>query len=84
MAYATASDGARIHYSAVGRRNAPPVLMIQGLGADFLSQVADVGLTKNLGPWSVNELRVGLTRPGMDPNCGPSSSKGIASDHTVP
>lgn len=34
MAFATASDGIRIHYSAVGRRSEPPVLMIQGLGAD--------------------------------------------------
>ncbi len=34
MAFATASDGVRIHYSAVGRRSEPPVLMIQGLGAD--------------------------------------------------
>jgi 3-oxoadipate enol-lactonase len=34
MAYARASDGARIHYEAFGRRDAPVVLMIQGLGAD--------------------------------------------------
>ena len=34
MAFATAGDGVRIHYSAVGRRSAPPILMIQGLGAD--------------------------------------------------
>jgi 3-oxoadipate enol-lactonase len=34
MAYARASDGARIHYEAFGRRDAPAVLMIQGLGAD--------------------------------------------------
>lgn len=34
MAYARASDGARLHYEVTGRRHAPPVLMIQGLGAD--------------------------------------------------
>lgn len=34
MTYARAVDGARIHYEAFGRRGAPAVLMIQGLGAD--------------------------------------------------
>ena len=34
MTYARAADGARIHYEAFGRRGSPPVLMIQGLGAD--------------------------------------------------
>ncbi len=34
MARATANDGTRIHYEAFGRRSAPTVLMIQGLGAD--------------------------------------------------
>lgn len=34
MSWATASDGARLHYEVIGRRSAPPVLMIQGLGAD--------------------------------------------------
>src|SRR4051812_9884163 len=34
MPYAPAADGARIHYEAFGRRHAPVVLMIQGLGAD--------------------------------------------------
>ena len=34
MGYARAGDGARIHYEAFGRRGAPAVLMIQGLGAD--------------------------------------------------
>ena len=34
MSYARAGDGARIHYEAFGRRGAPAVLMIQGLGAD--------------------------------------------------
>jgi pimeloyl-ACP methyl ester carboxylesterase len=34
MPYATATDGVRLHYEVHGRRNAPPVLMIQGLGAD--------------------------------------------------
>jgi 3-oxoadipate enol-lactonase len=32
--YARASDGIRLHYEVVGRASAPPVLMIQGLGAD--------------------------------------------------
>ena len=34
MPYATASDGIRIHYAVTGRGSAPPVLLIQGLGAD--------------------------------------------------
>jgi 3-oxoadipate enol-lactonase len=34
MPYARASDGIRLHYSVCGRRGAPVVLMIQGLGAD--------------------------------------------------
>ena len=34
MSYARADDGARIHYEVFGRRSAPAVLMIQGLGAD--------------------------------------------------
>jgi 3-oxoadipate enol-lactonase len=32
--YATAADGARLHYEVLGRAGAPPVLMIQGLGTD--------------------------------------------------
>lgn len=34
MTYARASDGARLHYAQTGRPNGPPVLLIQGLGAD--------------------------------------------------
>ncbi len=34
MTYLRASDDARIHYSVTGRPGAPPVLFIQGLGAD--------------------------------------------------
>ena len=34
MSYATAGDGVRLHYEALGRKSATPVLMIQGLGAD--------------------------------------------------
>lgn len=34
MPYVRASDGARLHYRESGRRSGPPVLMIQGLGAD--------------------------------------------------
>lgn len=34
MAFATMTDGTRIHYKAAGRPGAPPLLMIQGLGAD--------------------------------------------------
>ena len=34
MAYARATDGIRLHYEALGRKSAPVVLMIQGLGAD--------------------------------------------------
>ncbi|MFM9037137.1 MAG: alpha/beta fold hydrolase [Actinomycetota bacterium] len=34
MSWATASDGTRLHYEAIGRKSAPPLLMIQGLGAD--------------------------------------------------
>lgn len=34
MPYVIASDGARIHYEALGRPGGQPVLMIQGLGTD--------------------------------------------------
>lgn len=34
MPYARSSDGIRLHYEVLGRRSAPAVLMIQGLGAD--------------------------------------------------
>ena len=35
MSYATTSDGVRIYYEVTGRRCGPPVLLIQGLGADL-------------------------------------------------
>jgi 3-oxoadipate enol-lactonase len=34
MPYATSTDGIRLHYQVTGRRSGPPVLFIQGLGAD--------------------------------------------------
>jgi pimeloyl-ACP methyl ester carboxylesterase len=34
MTYATASDGIRIHYQQTGRSGGPPVVLVQGLGAD--------------------------------------------------
>lgn len=34
MPYVRSTDGARIHYEVTGRKSAPPVLMIQGLGMD--------------------------------------------------
>jgi len=34
MTYARATDGIRLHYESIGRRGAPAVLMIQGLGTD--------------------------------------------------
>lgn len=34
MPFVRASDGIRLHYRQSGRRSGPPVLMIQGLGAD--------------------------------------------------
>lgn len=34
MPFVRASDGVRLHVSETGRRSGPPVLMIQGLGAD--------------------------------------------------
>src|SRR3954470_9259536 len=34
MPYTVAADGTRLHYETFGRRSAPAVLMIQGLGAD--------------------------------------------------
>ena len=34
MPYVRASDGIRLHYSTTGRAGSPPVVMIQGLGAD--------------------------------------------------
>lgn len=43
MTYVRSTDGARLHYTVTGRPSGPPVLMIQGLGAD-----------KNL--WAVQRL----------------------------
>jgi 3-oxoadipate enol-lactonase len=34
VTYATSADGIRLHYGVTGRRGGPPVLLIQGLGAD--------------------------------------------------
>ena len=34
MPYVRSTDGIRLHYRESGRRTGPPVLMIQGLGAD--------------------------------------------------
>ena len=34
MPYATSADGVRLHYEVTGRPGRPPVLFIQGLGAD--------------------------------------------------
>jgi 3-oxoadipate enol-lactonase len=34
MPHVRSSDGVRLHYGLTGRRNGPPVLLIQGLGAD--------------------------------------------------
>ena len=34
MTYVRTTDGARIHYSVTGRPGAPPILFVQGLGAD--------------------------------------------------
>ena len=34
MPFTNASDGIRLHYEVTGRRNGPPVLLIQGLGAE--------------------------------------------------
>jgi len=34
MPYVRSTDGCRIHYEVTGRRSAPPVLLIQGLGMD--------------------------------------------------
>lgn len=34
MPYVRASDGIRLHYSVTGRTSGPPVVLIQGLGAD--------------------------------------------------
>ncbi len=34
MPFVRAHDGVRLHYRVTGRRSGPPVLMIQGLGAD--------------------------------------------------
>ncbi|MBA3605093.1 MAG: alpha/beta hydrolase [Actinomycetota bacterium] len=34
MPYATSADGVRLHYQVTGRPGRPPVLFIQGLGAD--------------------------------------------------
>lgn len=34
MSFVRSTDGVRLHYAETGRRSGPPVLMIQGLGAD--------------------------------------------------
>jgi len=34
MPYATSTDGIRLHYEVTGRGSRPPILLIQGLGAD--------------------------------------------------
>jgi 3-oxoadipate enol-lactonase len=34
MPFIRSTDGIRLHYNEIGRRSGPPVLMIQGLGAD--------------------------------------------------
>ena len=34
MTYVRATDGVRIHYRVTGRPGAPPILFVQGLGAD--------------------------------------------------
>ena len=34
MTYVRATDGVRIHYGVTGRPGAPPILFVQGLGAD--------------------------------------------------
>ena len=34
MPFVRSTDGVRLHYRESGRRSGPPVLMIQGLGAD--------------------------------------------------
>ncbi|MFT5026832.1 MAG: 3-oxoadipate enol-lactonase, partial [Ilumatobacter sp.] len=33
MTYVRATDGVRIHYRVTGRPGAPPILLVQGLGA---------------------------------------------------
>ncbi|MBZ5667939.1 MAG: carboxypeptidase regulatory-like domain-containing protein [Acidobacteriia bacterium] len=45
-------------------RQSVPNIFLPGFGSDFTgrSQVVDIGDTKTLSPWSVNELRLGLTR----------------------
>ncbi len=45
-------------------RNSVPNVFLPGFGSDYTgrSQVVNLGDTKTLGPWSVNELRFGLTR----------------------
>jgi len=45
-------------------RQSVPNIFLPGFGSDFTgrSQVAEIGHSKTLGPWAVNELRVGLTR----------------------
>ena len=35
MPFITTSDGVRIHYQVTGKKSGPPVLLIQGLGADL-------------------------------------------------
>src|SRR4029450_5263508 len=48
MAYATAADGVRVHYAVTGRPSGPPVVLVQGLGADKHA-------------WDLQRLAVGCT-----------------------
>jgi 3-oxoadipate enol-lactonase len=40
MAYAKAVDGTRLHYDVWGRRDGPPLVLVQGLGADMRGWIA--------------------------------------------
>ena len=40
MGFVRAQDGTRLHYDVWGRRDGPPLLLVQGLGADMRGWIA--------------------------------------------
>lgn len=77
MPYVRSSDGARLHYSETGRSTGPPVLMIQGLGADkHLWDVQRLALARNYRTLALDNRGAGRS----DKPLGPYSMDQMAED----
>jgi 3-oxoadipate enol-lactonase len=77
MAFATAGDGTRLHYQVTGRPGTPPVLFIQGLGADKnLWNFQRFGLAWSYRAFSLDNRGVGRS----DKPTGPYSLTQMADD----